>query len=293
MDFFELLNKIQEQFPSAIPFLMQPGVFKVYSDAVNNNWSADRVQSALEATEWWQQTDASTRQWQALQITDPATARTKAQQVQQVMASVQAQTGIKLTNDGTLNSDSFRFFTRAVQEGWDANQIKYQLIAQYGQNGQLGGEIGSNAAKIKSLANDYGVPLSDASVMDWARQMSQGAIDQNAVQGYLIEQAKSLFPALNDALDRGITVKQYASPYLQIAAQELNIDPNTINLTDGKWLSALNQVDQKTGQRVSMSLDQWLSKVRTDPAYGYDQTNKARQDATTLTAQLAQRFGAM
>jgi hypothetical protein len=57
-------------------------------------------------------------------------------------------------------------------------------------------------------------------------------------------------------------------------------------------MKILNQVDPKTGQRVSMSLDQALSAFRTDPTWGYDQTDKAKQDATQLATQLQQKFGA-
>jgi hypothetical protein len=80
--------------------------------------------------------------------------------------------------------------------------------------------------------------------------------------------------------------------YLQIAQQELGVNPSDISLTDAKWMKALNQVDPKTGQRAAMSLDSWLSTIRSDAAYGYDKTSKARGDATTLAAQLQQRFGA-
>jgi hypothetical protein len=112
------------------------------------------------------------------------------------------------------------------------------------------------------------------------------------VKGYAIEQAKSLFPGLTAALDAGQTVDQYADPYKQIATQELNVNPADIQWTDPKWMKALNQVDPKTGARTSMSLDQWLSTLRTDPTYGYDQTNKAGQQAAQLATQLSQRFGA-
>jgi hypothetical protein len=41
-----------------------------------------------------------------------------------------------------------------------------------------------------------------------------------------------------------------------------------------------------------MTLDQALTTFRTDPSFGYDATDKAKQDATTLATQLQQKFGA-
>lgn len=292
MDFFQLLATIRDRFQSLWPFIQKPGVFKVLADAINGGWSDIEVQDALQHTEYFLNTPIAARQWDALQATDPATATQKAALVKRTIDDLEKQLGVKLDTSGGLSSPGFQFFVDAVRNGWDANEIKYRMIAMGGTT-KKGGAVGATAAHIRSLANDYGVPLSDQAIMDWANQLAEGAIDDTAIQGYLIEQAKSLYPGLSDALDRGITVRQYANPYLQLAAQELNIDPSTINLTDGKWMSALNQIDPKTGARVSMSLDQWLSELRTNPIYGYDKTNNARQSATQLATALGQKFGSI
>lgn len=289
MEFLDFLNKIQTEFPQAIPILSQPGVLAVYKQAIDEGWAADRINAALEQTEWWKTTDQSARQWQALQITDPASASQRATDTKQLLQDAMAATGVQLSNDGGLGSQQFQFFAKAVQQGWDAARIRYELLAIGGGHG---GDVAAQATTVKGLANDYGVPLSDAATMDWATKLAQGAITTDSVRGYLVEQAKSLFPALAGALDRGITVRQYVDPYLQIAQQELGINPATVSLTDQKWMTALNQVDPKTGQRVSMSLDDWLKKIRTDPAYGYDTTSKGRQDATQLATTLQAKFGA-
>lgn len=291
-DFFEFLNKLQTQYPQAIPLLQQPGVMDVYKQAIDENWTPERLQAALEQTPWWQNTTAPVRQWQALQATDPATATQKIEDTKRIIDDLQKQLGVTLDTSGGLNSPGFQFLAQAVSYGWDANEIKYRMLASVNST-TGGGDLGKNAADVRNLADQYGVPLSDQTVMDYARKLGEGAIDQNGLQGYLIEQAKSLFPGLATALDKGITVKQYADPYIQIAQQELNINPSDVNLTDQKWMAALNQVDPKTGARVSMSLDDWLKKIRTDPAYGYDQTLKASHDATSLSQALQQKLGAI
>lgn len=289
----EALNIIATQFPDAVPMLQKPGVAQVYMDAVSASppWTNAQLQAALRATPYYQQTPGSVRDFDILKATDPATATQKATDTKRVFDDMQRQLGVTLNTDGGFASQSFTLFTRAVNEGWDANRIKYEMLNATGTQAG-GGELGKTATDVKSMANQYGVPLSDASTMDFARKMSEGAIDQAGLQGYMIEQAKSLFPSMTAALDRGITVKQYASPYLQIAQQELGVDPDTVDLTDKKWLAALNQVDPKTGDRTPMSLDQWLKTVRSDPSYGYDTTNKAKADATSLMGNLGQMFGA-
>lgn len=286
-----LVGKINEQYPQAMALLSQPGVFQVYADAINNNWSADRITAALQNTQWWKTTPNPERQWLALQSTDPATAQQKIDLVVRQVNDIESQLGVKLDPNGGFYSPSFAFLVKAAQEGWDENRIRYELIAA--TKGQApGGEVAKNAADVKSLAGQYGVPLSDQATMDWADKITQGAMTPDAVKGYLIEQAKSLFPALSSALDQGVTVQQYAAPYIQLAQQELNINPSDVNFTDKKWMTPLNQIDPKTGQRVSMSLDDWLKTLRSDPKYGYDTTDKAKQDATALATQLQTKFGA-
>ena len=298
LDFWGILALINDEFPQYVPILQQPGVFDVfvrYAQAKSsgiNPWTPDQLLAELHKTPYYQSTPAPVRQFDLLLATDPATAAQKIEQTKRIIDDLQRQTGITLDATGGLSSPAFAFLQQAVAYGWDANEIKYRMLASVNST-HAGGELGSTAAQVRNMADQYGVPLSDDAVLDYARKLSEGAIDQAGLQGYLIEQAKSLFPGLATALDKGITVKQYADPYLQIAAQELNINPADVNLTDQKWMAALNQIDPKTGARVSMSLDDWLRKIRTDPTYGYDKTLKAGNDATQLSVALQQRLGAI
>jgi hypothetical protein len=128
--------------------------------------------------------------------------------------------------------------------------------------------------------------------MGWATKLASGAVDQAAITGYAQEQAKSLFPGLADAISRGVTVRQYADPYLQIANQELGINTSTVSLTDPKWMKAINTIDPKTGARTSMNLSDWTSLVRSDPTYGYDKTTQASSQAADFAGRLGQMMGA-
>lgn len=293
MDYLQALNIIQTQYPDALPILQKPGVAQVYFDYLNSQppWTTAQLQAALRNTPYYQQSPQAVRDWDILQATDPATASQKAEQTKRLIDDLQRQTGVVLDGAGGLNSPAFSFLVDAIKYGWDANEIKYRLLASVNTATYGLGEIGKTAADIANLADQYGVPLSDKAALDQARQVMSGAMDMNGVTGYLLAQAKSLFPALSGALDRGITVRQYVDPYIQIAQQELGINTADVRLTDPKWMQLLNQVDPKTGERVSMSLDQALQTFRSDPAWGYDQTSQGRQSATNLAAQLQQKFG--
>lgn len=286
-----LVGRIKQEHPDIFSLLNKPGIMDVAAQIMRAEdsgtpWTDAQITSALQATPYYQTTSTEQRSWDILQATDPATAHERGMTSARSVVDLEQQLGIQLTSDQTWNLS-----VQATINGWDPTRIRYEML-QLKDTATSGGDIAANAAQVKSLANSYGVPLSDNSTLTWAKQLASGIIDQDAVKGYLVEQAKSLFPALSGALDRGVTVQQYVDPYLQIAQQELGVNPAGVSLTDPKWSQILNQVDPKSGQRVTMSLDQALKTFRTDPSFGYDQTSQAANSATALATQLSQKFGA-
>lgn len=155
------------------------------------------------------------------------------------------------------------------------------------------GDVATDLQRFQSLAKDYMVPMSDATVNLWVQQAVSGQTDEAGFVSYLKEQAKSLFPGMGAAIDAGITPGQYTQPYKQLAAQTLDINPESIDMMDPKWMKAIMQVDPKTGARTSMSLSDWQNELRANPAYGYQNTNAARTQAYDMASQLAKGLGAI
>jgi hypothetical protein len=141
------------------------------------------------------------------------------------------------------------------------------------------------------MAAKYAVPLSDQIVDKWSQDLATGMVDMNVYESYLREQAKSLFPGLANAIDRGITVDQYVQPYAQIAVQELGVNPAEIDWRDPKWNTAIHRIDPKTGVPTAMSLSDWTKELRTNSVYGFDQTQRAQEQAAALGQALLQRMG--
>lgn len=296
LDFWGILDLINTQFPQYVPILYKPGIFDVfvrYAKAKSsgvNPWTPDQLLAELHKTEYYQQTTDAARQNDLLSATDPATWQQRVEKTRRMINDISMELGIKLEGEG-LDSPAFSFLVQAAREGWDATEIRYRLLQGSINRTYAGGQVATNMAAVKRMANDYGVPLGDWAVGGYARMLTSGAMDMDGVQGYLIEQAKSLFPGLTAALDQGITVRQYADPYVQLASQETGLNPSDVNLTDQKWMSVLNKIDPKTGQRVSMDLDEALAAFRTDSRWGYDTSGQARQSATQLSEALQQKMG--
>lgn len=285
-----VMELIRAQYPELIPILEKPGVRDALFTSVQNNYTPARLQAALQATSYYRTTPAQQRAWDILSTVDPTTAASKVGQSRFNVQNAAAEAGITLSPE-----DQNRLEVTAAVYGWTDAEIKWNTVAAGIHPGEtskeLSGNLATQAQNVQKAASDYGVPLSDQATIDWAQKLAGGTVDSNAVNGYMIEQAKSLYPGLAGALDQGITVAQYADPYKQIATRELNLNPNDFNLSDPKWNSAISQVDPQTGNKVPMSLDQWQTNIRTDPKYNYDSTNNAKAGAAQLVNTLAQKFG--
>jgi hypothetical protein len=153
------------------------------------------------------------------------------------------------------------------------------------------GGIGDQMTQYQQLAGEYGVPINHNDLAWWAQNTLGGSVTQEGFRDFLTQNAIFLYPVLEPHLAQGLTVKQIASPYLQQAANELGINPNTINLLDPKWAQTFIGADDQGKQHV-LNLQESLSKIRTDAAYGYDGGLPAKTQAATFAAQLQQKFGA-
>lgn len=296
-----IMELIRAQYPELVPLLQQPGVWDAISTAVEGNYSPARLQASLQATDYYRNTPANERAWYITATIDPATAAMRSQQYQQKMSNLVQQTGIN--PNGQVAS---QLLHDAIVNQWSDTEFKMNLLTRgYGQTDasgtvaglqKPGGELAANATQVHALASQYGVPISDQAALDWGAKLTAGSVDQNAVTGYMIEQAGLLYPSLagpGGALDQGITVANYMDSYKQIAVQELGMNPSDFNLSNPKWSAPLVQVDPKTGTRVQMNLQDWQTKLRTDPTYGYDSTQGAKNQAATLVSQLGQKLGVL
>lgn len=263
-----------------------PELGTILSQAASGNWSDAQLTSALMGSDYYKGHSAQVRAWQALQGSDPASAARNLQAAEASLRALAASLGITLSDSAlaglALGHEMFQ---------WTGDEDRQHLLAAsaFSQSGTLGA-IGDGAIQAKQLFAQYGIKLDDATAQQYGLTINTTADSTAALENLrptAIAQAKGLFPGLAPLLDQGVTVAQVFTPYANSAANLLEVDPSTIDLTDPKWNRAL-QGDQKQGQ---MGLDQWQSTVMTDPRYHWDKTHNAQAAAVNLTSQLAQTFG--
>lgn len=152
-------------------------------------------------------------------------------------------------------------------------------------------QIEESASRLRELADAYFVPVADVTLKEWGKKLLSGEVPEDGFHSYIKSQAKSMRPALSAAIDRGITVAQFGDPYKQVAAMTLEINPNDINFNDAKWQRPFNTINPKTGEHEAMSIADWQTLIKTDAAYGFDNTFQARQQAAELARKIQETFG--
>lgn len=286
----ELMGRARDMFPALGALVNLPGVQETILKAAAEGWDNGKLQAALENTSYWKTTTRQQRAWDVAVATDPATAQRQfflgAKRVQDMRLKL----GVEITED-----DYTRIASDAVRNGWSDDVTRTALLGAHAARGYrpaAGGDFGGTVTQLRSLAKDYGVTISDETLYAHATRLLDGAMDEVGAADYMRNQAKSRYARnaqLVAALDAGLSVRQFADPYVQTAAKELAINPEIVDLSQSKWARFLEE-SPEPGQQ-GMTLDQWRQIVRSDEQYGWDRTQAARDEAAQLTAQLGRKFG--
>jgi hypothetical protein len=266
--------------------LDNPEVAAVLQQAAATGASPDVLKGMLEKTNWWKTTSDTDRQWQQLMAEDPASAQQQIAQKASTIRDALIQQGVSL-DDNTINEIA----QSSLRWQWTSQEEKAALDSELMRSPSiLQSKVGTD---YKALAGQYAVPLSDSTIQQWAAHSVSGVSSDEQYREYLVQQAGQRFAGnknLTDFLGQGGTVSQYFDPYKQYAAQILGVNPNTINLTDDKWVAAIN-ARQADGSIGAMTYDQWIQYLKTDPRYNYKDTANGKQDQADLAQTIGQMFG--
>ena len=143
--------------------------------------------------------------------------------------------------------------------------------------------------KIKEIADAYVVPMSDQAIKQWADHLK--GEDTKPFEEYAKHMATGMYPTLAPQLEMGLTTKVLLDPYKHVAQQVLGPQESEPNWTDPKWSAALEGgVDPKTGRPGPMSLSQWGSFLRSEPAHGYDKSPEAMARTRDFLSELHNHF---
>lgn len=281
-----IVAEITQDYPAFAPFFEIPEVRDKLIQAIINNWTPTKTASEIYKTEWWRTTPESVRTWKALEAVDPAEATRQRHERVLEMGTLAQQEGVSLTLPQLA-----MLAEASLSKGWSDMQIRQQIVgAARMDDAQVGG-IDSTIADLRQTAADYGIKVSDATLFDWGQRVRAGRTSLDAFTEYARNQAKVHYGALAPDIDRGVTVRQWAEPYVQEAVELLGVNPADIDIRDSRWSRALRSHTDKG--LVPMDMATWRRTLMADPIYGYDRSEHAVTAANQLRDALGRDFGVL
>lgn len=285
-------SKVREMYPSLAGYLDQsPELSKIFRDAVTSPTPpTDQVLRArLQGTKFWQTLTQSKVAWDT--ATDAERQAALDSKVNEVI-TIGQNLGVSLNpKDGRV----VQLATDAARLGWDAthlqNAVGGMALADSEENQMLrNGQIGRT---VSTMLNQYGYPSKGdnrtSTITEWVSKIAQGQESPETLRTYLTTQAKQWYPSFANDFDMGRTFQDVIDPYAQIAASTLEKPKESIDWTDPIYSRAINQGPEKNN--MPMSIAEWQKTLRTDAAYGWNETQQANDLALQIGSTLARAFG--
>lgn len=196
---------------------------------------------------------------------------------------------------GFDSTDFSKFVTDSINFGWTGDTLKSEAYKEAFRKNPDGTYANPTSVKRATVGNDYlGVQLIAKNYFNSAPQSSiesvlTGTITTQDFQRQQREIAKKRYGHLADLIDQGVTLEDLAGNYKQTAAKLLEVDPNTIDMSQGDYEIALSFGEE--GKKRAMTTGEWEKLLRTDARYGWEKTENAKTEARSLASNLAQAFG--
>ena len=207
-----------------------------------------------------------------------------------------------------------------------ADQIKSMVINDYDPNNpnDPAGVANTMYVGIQQAALKYQVPIAPDAINSMVKNglgtasvayPASAATDVvNKATQQFQQQAAGLYPSLAEQIKAGNDVQTLTQPYLQLAQTYTGVPASTMMTeTPGggtsKWARFLDannnpdaaasanptsstsaQAGKQTGPQM-MTLDQWKKTLMTDPQYGFQYTQGAKNLASQFTSAILNEFG--
>jgi hypothetical protein len=279
------MQSLTDEFGQWSGLLYHPEIGKLLLEATNEGFTNQRFLSRLQGTEWWRRTQRSIRDFEIQQAQDPAELQRRVDQQKEMIRNLASGFGTQLAD-----TQIEELAKNAVRLGYTDQEMANAVGSEvYKIGGVTPLRLGLVGQDVRALAQRFGVPLSDQSLDNFAKNIATGDSNFQDFQNYLRQQAISLFPSLQKEIERGLDIKTLADPYRETASRVLGLSPEAIDFADPKWNIALNFSDQ-SGRRM-MNLEEWTRYIRTNDEYGYQYTDDAHNKAYTATNTIARAFG--
>jgi hypothetical protein len=155
----------------------------------------------------------------------------------------------------------------------------------------LGGKALTALGNVRAIVAGFGpLDFSEVEVQTAAKKIARGEISNDDFRSTIAQKAMVNYPQYAERLKQnpGSTMKDLASPYINLMAKELELDPNSIELDDIDLDKALRP-DGTAGKLPTMSLAEFRLALRNSPRW--ESTTAANEAARSAATAMGRAFG--
>jgi hypothetical protein len=266
-----------------------PALQSVIDKAVAEKWDGTRFVNAIKSTAWYKDKQQSELKYIELKTSQPGEFSAQVQDKQNTIETYAKSLGFTLS-DKQLNT----LANQALRFDWSDQELAQYVGTEITRKPKEDGQrVGLNqtqvAVNLRSLADKYGINLNGKDLNGYSAQVIKGEMSEQQITDNFRNLAKTLYPSLANQLDSGMTVTDIAQPYQNIAAQILEVDPTTIDISKPKYGKLFDFTPQQNGQARMMSQTEWTKYVRSLPEW--KKTDNYRQAYSSMATNLARVFG--
>ena len=247
-----------------------PSLKGIFDSAVSENWTKEKFQAKLKETDFWKNNSEPARKALEMKASDPATWSAVLDANRQKISMTASEIGASIP-EGALNQLAEDMAMTAMSDE-RLNEVLSGYIDFV--SGSLVGQAGMHEQSMRKYAGDMGVDVNQQSIKNYAQLMIRGVSKFEDFKNFIDNQAVSAFPAFEDQIKGGVTLRNIANPYIQTMAQTLELNPENLGMKDPTIRNALNGLDQD-GKPIGQTLTDFETSLRGDPRW---RSTKQAQD---------------
>jgi len=189
----------------------------------------------------------------------------------------------------TLSEDTIAYIATVAEKlNYTEDQVRDDILRNVDWNTLQGGDLKAQVDFVKSLSKNYLVKVDDATAREYSLRMSSGELSQDGLNNIFRAQSVAANPWAKTAIDQGLTPADLLKNHQQYVAQSLEIDPNTVDLTDDQYLKMMTVTDATGNSRVATQ-GELRANVRKDARWAG--TSEAKDLGSSMATMVARIFG--
>ena len=267
-----------------------PSLVALFDKAVKTQMPPTAFAAALRNTDFYLKHGANWALAQTKKLGDPGDWKDQTTQASTLIKQTAVDLGMALNPQEVQHLANAALHASGGAAGSISSTWLNTHIATLGTITGKGGTAATTINNLKQFGADYGIEHSD----DWYTHAAKSVISKTATQtdfeSQITNLAKSKYAPFADQIDKGMTVAQIASPYINSMSNILEVPSASIGLNDHTINKALTSLDGK-GQPMAQPLWQFETNLRQDPRWAT--TKNANDTLSSLSYSILKNFGLM